>query len=229
VRPLGSPAKGARTEVPAEPCASGRLRPRVALVPGLRRALSLASLLLGALLLGSCGRNMYVQPRADAFEASDFFADGAAMRPLIPGTVSREFGALAPAYLTGMDAGGMLTELPIDLSLELLHRGQQRFDIYCSPCHNYNGDGLGATVVRGFPRPSSFTTTPRLLEAPVGYFFSAMTNGFGRMYSYASRVSAGDRWAIAAYVKALQLSQNASVADVPAAVLLELEAPEAER
>src|SRR5690606_39206854 len=95
-----------------------------------------------------------------------------------------------------------------------------RFDIYCSPCHNYNGVGLGATVRRGFPQPVSLTATDRLLDAPVGYFYSAITNGFGRMYSYASRISVEDRWAISAYVKALQLSQNASAADVPAGAQL---------
>ncbi len=183
--------------------------------------------LMGVLLLSGCGRNMYDQPRADAFESSQFFADGSAMRPLPTGTVSREFGALDPAYLTGMDSTGMLAELPLELTSDLLLRGQERFDIYCSPCHNYNGDGKGAVVARGFPEPSSLTTTERLLDAPVGYFYNAITNGFGRMYSYSSRVPVHDRWAISAYIKALQLSQNASVADVPADILSGLKVPEA--
>ena len=181
-----------------------------------KRGLTLGMMVLLMLLLTSCGRNMFDQARADPFQASQFFADGASMQPLVPNTVSREFGALEPSYLSGMDANGMLTELPVALSLELLHRGQERYDIYCSPCHNYNGDGVGATVRRGFPQPVSFTTTDRLLDAPVGYFYSAITNGFGRMYPYASRVSVEDRWAISAYVKALQLSQNAAATDVPA-------------
>jgi len=185
-----------------------------------RRWLTLGMAALMMVLLSSCGRNMFVQPKAEPFEASPYFADGASMRPLVPNTVSREFGALDPAYLTGMDAAGMLTELPVELSLELLHRGQERFDIYCSPCHNYNGDGLGATVRRGFPQPVSFTATDRLLDAPVGYFYSAITNGFGRMYSYASRIPVADRWAISAYVKALQLSQNAAAEDIPAGATL---------
>lgn len=179
------------------------------------------------LLVSACGRNMFEQPKAEAFEASPFFADGAAMRPPVPNTVSREFGALEPAFLTGQGPGGMLTELPVELTVELLQRGQERYDIYCSPCHNYNGDGIGATVRRGFPQPASFVTTDRLLDAPVGYYFSAMTNGFGRMFSYASRVSAADRWAIAAYVKALQLSQNADPADIPEDAVLEGEQAEA--
>ena len=183
-----------------------------------RLALLLAVL---TLLISACGRNMAAQPRADAFEASPFFADGSAMRAPVPNTVSREFGALEPAFLTGQGPNGMLTELPVELTVELLQRGQERYDIYCSPCHNYNGDGLGATVRRGFPQPASFVTTERLLDAPVGYYFSAMTNGFGRMFSYASRISAADRWAIAAYVKALQLSQNADPADIPEDAVLD--------
>jgi len=181
-----------------------------------RRWLTLGMSALLMVLLSSCGRNMFDQPKAQPFDASPYFADGASMRTLVPNTVSREFGALDPVYLTGMDANGMLTELPIELSLELLHRGQERFDIYCSPCHNYNGDGTGATVRRGFPQPVSFTATDRLLDAPVGYFYSAITNGFGRMYSYASRIAVEDRWAISAYIKALQLSQNAAADDIPA-------------
>lgn len=192
-----------------------------------RRGGMLLVALMGMLLLSACGRNMYDQARADAFQASPFFADGSAMRPLPAGTVSREFGALEPAYLTGMDSSGMLTELPLELTTDLLLRGQERFDIYCAPCHNYNGDGMGSVVGLGFPQPSSFTTTERLLDAPVGYFYNAITNGFGRMYSYSSRVPVPDRWAISAYIKALQLSQNASVAEVPADILAGLKAPEA--
>ncbi len=187
------------------------------------------ALVLVVLLWTGCGRNMFDQPRADAFSSSRFFEDGSAMRTLLPGTVSREFGGLEPSYLSGMDSTGMLAELPIPLDLDVLYRGQERYNIYCSPCHNYNGDGLGATVLRGFPQPVSFTSTDRLLDAPVGYYFSAMTNGFGRMLSYASRVPVEDRWAISAYIKALQLSQNASPSDVPSAELQRLMATEAGR
>jgi len=193
------------------------------------RVKALVALVLVVMLWSGCGRNMVDQPREDAFQASQFFEDGSAMRLPVPGTVSREFGALEPAFLTGMDATGMLSDLPIALDLDVLYGGQERYNIYCSPCHNYNGDGLGATVQRGFPQPVSFVTTDRLLDAPVGYYFSAMTNGFGRMLSYASRVPVEDRWAIAAYVKALQLSQNASPSDVPAAELQRLLATEAGR
>lgn len=196
---------------------------------GWRRALTLILAGASVLLLSSCGRNMFVQPKAKAFDASTFFADGSSMRPLPEGTVSREVGALDAAYVSGVDAGGMLTELPLPLTVELLQRGQERFDIYCSPCHNYNGDGMGQVVQRGFPQPVSFTATQRLLDAPVGYFYSAMTNGFGRMYSYASRIPVEDRWAIAGYIRALQLSQNAGMDDVPAGALIDLDALEANR
>ncbi|MFA5550610.1 MAG: cytochrome c [Trueperaceae bacterium] len=189
----------------------------------------LAAVALVTLALTSCGRNMFDQPRADAFESSQFFADGSAMRPIPANTVSRERGALEPTFLTGLGPTGFLTELPVELNTDLLLRGQERFDIYCAPCHNYNGDGMGMIITRGFPQPVSFTSEQRLLDSPVGYFFNAMTNGFGRMYSYASRIKPEDRWAVAAYIKALQLSQNASITDVPAEVLSQLSTTEAAR
>jgi mono/diheme cytochrome c family protein len=180
-----------------------------------------------ALLLAGCGRNMADQARLDPLQASPFFDDGSGQRPLIEGTVSRQRGAVDPAFFTGQDAAGLLTELPIALTLELLQRGQERYDIYCSVCHGYTGDGDGMIVQRGFPQPTSFHEQ-RLLDAPVGYYFSAMTNGFGRMFSYASRIPAEDRWAIAAYLKALQLSQNAGLADVPESALRDLGVPRAD-
>ena len=192
-----------------------------------RRTLPLIALLALALALSACGRNMFDQPRVDPLQASPYFADGAASRPLIEGTVSRERGAVAPGFYGGPDAFAA-TELPIPLSLELLQRGRERFDIYCSPCHNYNGDGQGMVVQRGFPQPTSMHEQ-RLLDAPVGYFFNAMTNGFGRMFSYASRVPAEDRWAIAGYIKALQLSQNAFLDDVPDEARQRLEGLEVNR
>ena len=189
----------------------------------------LAALTLGMLVLTSCGRNMFDQPRVDAFEASPFFADGSAMRPIPEGTVSRERGALQPSYLTGLGPTGFLAELPIELTTDVLLRGQERYDIYCAPCHNYNGSGTGMIVQRGFPQPASFTSEQRLLDSPVGYFYNAITNGFGRMYSYAARIKPEDRWAIAAYIKALQLSQNAQISDVPADILSQLSSTEAAR
>lgn len=189
----------------------------------------LAALALGMLALTSCGRNMFDQPRVDAFDGSIYFSDGSGMRPIPEGTVSRERGALEPSYLTGLGPTGFLSELPVSLNVELLERGKERYDIYCAPCHNYNGDGTGMIIQRGFPQPASFTHEQRLLDSPVGYYYNAITNGFGRMYSYASRIKPEDRWAIAAYIKALQLSQNATIADVPADILSQLSATEAAR
>ena len=178
-----------------------------------------------ALVLSACGRNMYDQPKAEAYEASPFFANGTSSRPLPEGTVSRERGAIDPVYLTGQGPDGLVTGLPVELDAELLLRGQERYDIFCAACHNYNGDGRGMIVQKGFPQPTSFHDQ-RLIDAPVGYVFNAVTNGFGRMYSYASRVPVEDRWAIAAYVKALQLSQNATIDDIPPDVLDTLRATE---
>lgn len=183
------------------------------------RAALLASAL--ALLLSACGSNMVDQPKLSALQGSAFFADGLGARPPVEGTVSREVGAIDPVFFTGQQDGALATEPPIELSVELLQRGQQRFDIYCAVCHGYTGAGDGMVVTRGFPAPTSFHAE-RLLAQPVGYFFNAATNGFGRMYGYASRIPAEDRWAIAAYVRALQLSQNATVDDVPDDVLQEL-------
>ncbi len=183
--------------------------------------------LVGALLLAGCGRNMAEQPRVGPLQATPFFADGSGNRAPLEGTVSRERGAVDPVFFTGQRDGGLVTELPIELTYELLLRGQERYDIFCSMCHGYTGAGDGMVVRRGFPQPASFHDQ-RLLDASVGYYFNAMTNGFGRMYSYAGRIPAEDRWAIAAYVKALQLSQNATIDDVPADVrrALELEGAE---
>lgn len=186
---------------------------------GLRfaRAAVLAAAL--ALLLAACGNNMADQPKLQALEASPYFPGGGALP--VEGTVARDVGAIDPVFFTGQQGGALATELPIELSVELLQRGQERYDIYCAVCHGYTGAGDGMIVTRGFPAPTSFHAE-RLLAQPVGYFFNAATNGFGRMYGYASRIPPEDRWAISAYVKALQLSQNATQDDVPAAVLLEI-------
>lgn len=186
------------------------------------RALS-AAIVLGLLVaLSGCGRNMSEQPRAEPLEGSRFFADGSTARVAPEGTLSRERGAVDPGFYTGQGPDGLATELPVEASAELLQRGQERYNIYCAPCHNYNGDGRGMIVQKGFPQPTSFQAQ-RLLDAPVGHFVNAMANGFGRMFSYADRVPAEDRWAIAGYIKALQLSQNAYADDLPEDVLSELQ------
>lgn len=182
----------------------------------MKNLLSLFAFVLMTLLLSACGMNMYDQPKANLYSAAPYIKDrvvGTA-RDLPEGVISRERGAVDPSFYTGLTAEGLATDLPIPVTLELVERGQERYNIYCSPCHNYNGNGLGMIVQKGMPQPVSFHD-PRLRASSVGYFYNAMTNGFGRMYGYASRIPAEDRWAIAAYIKALQLSQNASLDDVP--------------
>lgn len=184
---------------------------------------SLAALLL---VLSGCGRNMYDQPKYEFGEPSRLFADGMSARPEIEGTVPRDIGMLDNRYedtsfYSGLGATGYVSELPVPLTEALLVRGQERYNIYCAPCHNYAGQGDGVVVQRGFVPPASFHE-PRLRNMPSGYFVGAMYNGFGRMYSYASRIPAEDRWAIAAYIKTLQYSQFADEHALPEAELLRL-------
>lgn len=173
---------------------------------------ALAAVLL--LACAGCKPQMGDQPRYEAYEASDFFPDGAAMRPLPAHTVPRMPGREDEAFSTGMRDGRLVNELPVTLSRALLDRGRERFNIHCAVCHGFSGAGDGMIVQRGFPAPDSYHTK-RLREAPVGYFFDVMTRGYGAMYPYASRVTPEDRWAIAAYIQALQLSQDATLDDVP--------------
>ena len=169
-----------------------------------------------ALLAPACRQDMHDQPRLEPLEASDFFADGMASRFPIEGTIARGQLRDDPALYEGIDtAGNPLTALPMPVDVPLLQRGQQRFDIFCSPCHGRLGDGAGMVAQRGYKVPPSLHKDP-LLSQPVGYYFDVMTNGFGVMASYASQISVEDRWAIAAYIRALQLSQNAPIDSLPA-------------
>ncbi len=171
-------------------------------------------LALGSLLLSACGMNMYNQPKAKLYEVSPFFADGSSSQQLPEGVISRERGAIDPVVYTGQTSQGFAADIPFPLTLEVLERGQQRYNIYCAPCHNFDGNGLGLIVQKGMVQPASFHE-PRLRDAAAGYYYNAITNGFGRMYGYASRIPPEDRWAITAYIRALQLSQYASPDDVP--------------
>jgi mono/diheme cytochrome c family protein len=179
------------------------------------RLVALLAVLLAMMLAAGCNRDMRDQPRSDPLEASDFFSDGVASRSPVPGTVAR--GQLkADAQLeTGMVHGKLAAVFPYPVTSEMLVRGRERYGIFCTPCHGQLGDGQGMVVRRGFKQPSSFHVD-RLRGAPPGYFFDVMTNGFGVMSSYASQVPVADRWAIAAYIRALQRSQYAGLADVPA-------------
>jgi hypothetical protein len=163
------------------------------------------------------------EPRYKPLAASTFFEDGRSARDLVPGTVAR--GQLPPEdpLYTGRAQGGEVTDLPLPLTRELVARGRERYNIYCTPCHDYVGTGHGMVVRRGYPNPPSFHI-PRLRQAPVGHFFAVMTDGYGAMPNYDAVVSPLDRWAIAAYIRALQLSQYAPVAALPAEIQQQLEA-----
>lgn len=158
---------------------------------------------------------MHDQPRYEPLERSTFFDDGRSARPFVEGTVARGQLHLDDHFYTGKVNGELVTTLPFAATPEVLARGQERYNIFCSPCHDQVGTGRGMIVQRGFRQPPSFHID-RLRQAPVGHFFDVMTNGFGTMYSYADRVAPKDRWAIVAYIRALQLSQNATLEDVPA-------------
>lgn len=177
------------------------------------RGLFLGALVLPVLLVG-CRQDMQDQPRYDADQASSFFADGRANRPRVPGTVVHGSFHENNAYHEGKENGQPVAVPPVAVTRELLARGQERFDIYCSPCHDRTGAGNGMIVQRGMRRPPSFHIQ-RLREAPAGYFFDVITNGFGIMLSYRAQVPVDDRWAIISYIRALQLSQNATIGDVP--------------
>jgi cytochrome c553 len=182
-----------------------------------RAAISAAALALaGALLLGGCElrQAMYNQPKYESFEASDIFEDGLSARRPVEGTVARGQLRLDSHLYEGKVNGELATTLPMELTEELLVRGRQRYDIFCSPCHDRTGTGNGMIVKRGFKQPPSYHID-RLREVPIGYFFDVMTNGFGAMYSFASSVPVRDRWAIAAYVRALQFSQDAKFDELP--------------
>ena len=167
--------------------------------------------LVVALVTGACRQDMHDQVKYEPLEESSFFENGMSSRPLVEGTIAREMPQEETAFHTGRTATDeFVTELPIELNRELLEQGRTRFDAFCSPCHGQTGDGLGLIVRRGFKQPPSFHDR-RLRETPRGYFCDVISNGFGQMSSYASQIPTHDRWAIAAYISALQLSQNIPV------------------
>ncbi len=173
-------------------------------------------LLLAIIMLcAACRRDMMDQPKAKTFSESSFFKDGTNARPLPPNTVPRGEVHQDQAFYTGLTNGVYVTQLPMKLTPRLLGRGRERYNAFCAECHGRLGDGRGMVVQRGFPQPPSYHLD-RLRNAPLGHFFDVTTNGYGAMASYATQVEPQDRWAIAAYIRALQLSQNAKRSDLPA-------------
>ena len=188
------------------------------------RATLAAGLALAA--MAGCRHDMYDQPKYKTYAASDQFDDGASARPLIEGTVAREDLRADRHRFEGVVDGKPAETFPFPVDRKFLERGKARYEIFCTPCHGELGDGQGMIVRRGFsPPPPFYGKLPRagqtpvgvyddLTEAPVGHFFEVITNGHGAMYSYAARIPVDDRWAIIAYIRALQLSQHATRADL---------------
>jgi mono/diheme cytochrome c family protein len=187
----------------------------------------LAALAFGAVMaLGACRQDMHNAPRVDPYEATDAFEDQRGSRTLVEGTVARGHLNDDELLYTGKQAGQPVDQFPFAINHDVLARGQQRFNIYCSPCHGRTGMANGMVVQRGLRPPPSFHED-RLRAQPAGYYFDVMTNGFGAMQDYRAQVDVQDRWAIAAYIRALQYSQRATVADVPQDKRGELDGPPA--
>lgn len=185
---------------------------------------SLLAIVASVLIVAGCRQDMHDAPRYEAFEASDTFADNRASRTPPAGTVARGWLREDEVLHTGKLNGQPVDAFPFAMTRADLARGQQRFNIYCTPCHGKVGDGNGMVVQRGLRQAASFHQD-RLRQEKVGYFFDVITNGFGAMPDYATQIPVRDRWLITAYVKALQLSQHASVDDVPADRRAALDAP----
>ena len=167
-------------------------------------------MVLFATLLAGCD-DMASQPKSIPFDPSKLFPDGKAMQAPPEGTVSRD----------ALVRDAALASQPT-MTLALLERGRERFDVFCSPCHGRDGDGDGAVVRRGFPRPPTYHQD-RLREAPDSHFMDVIANGYGAMYAYGDRVPPSDRWAIVAYIRALQESRNANIAELPEVLQRKLE------
>jgi hypothetical protein len=184
-------------------------------------------LLLCALQAGCNAQDMVIQPKLKPYQESAFFTDGQSARSLLIGTIARGHLQVDPAYDTGKTGDLLVDKIPerVKVDRKLLEHGRERYNIYCSPCHSRAGDGRGMIVQRGFPPPPSFHEQ-RLLDAPAGHFFNVITSGYGAMYSYAARVPIDERWAIVAYIRALQLSQHATLDDLPAEERAKLEPKE---
>jgi len=176
----------------------------------------LVSFVLAAGMFSACRQDMHDQPKYTPLRGSTFFADARSARSPVEGTVARgllrDDELLYSGKVNGVDAA----VFPFRVDAQVMARGQERFNIYCAPCHSRTGEGDGMVVLRGYRRPPSFHQD-RLRETPVGHFFDVITNGFGAMPDYAAQIKAADRWAIVAYIRALQLSAHATLADVPSA------------
>lgn len=186
------------------------------------RALRWAALLFAVAPVAACRHDMQDQPRYKPLRASRFFPDERSSRPIPPGTIARDELNDVDILHTGLANGIFTTVYPMPITRKLLLHGQERYNIYCTPCHGFLGDGNGMIAKRGFKWPANLNTD-RLRNAPPGYLFQVITNGYGSMPAYKQQIPAEDRWAILAYVHALQVSRKATLAEVDPAGRAELE------
>lgn len=171
-------------------------------------------MLICLLLATGCRQDMHNQPKYRPLRATDFFADGSSARPHVEGTIARGTLQEDEAFFTGKVGMALVTEMPFPVDENVLNRGEQRYNIFCTPCHDATGGGKGMVVQRGYRQPTSFHTE-RLRQVAPGHFFDVMTNGLGAMPDYRAQISPRDRWAIVAYIKALQLSQHTPASEIP--------------
>jgi hypothetical protein len=171
---------------------------------------TVAAIVLLVINLSACRQDMHDQPRFEPLEASPFFANGMASRPRVAGTVARGHLKTDTHFYAGKVKDQLVTTFPYPVTDTIMARGRERYNIYCAPCHDQLGLGNGIIVQRGFRQPPSFHID-RLRSEPVGHFIDVISNGLGSIYGYSERIKAADRWAIVAYIRALQLSQNVSI------------------
>ncbi|HLI75519.1 MAG TPA: cytochrome c [Acidobacteriaceae bacterium] len=180
-----------------------------------QQAIGLLGLAAAAFSATGCRQDMHNQPKFYPQRSTSFYSDGRSVRPQVENTVARNQLHQNAYFYTGLVDGKEGDGMPLPVTMELLQRGQERYNIFCTPCHSRVGNGAGMIVQRGY-RPAGNFHTDRLRNAPLGHFYSVIANGYGAMPEYASQIATEDRWAIVAYIRALQLSQAAKPADVPA-------------
>lgn len=184
------------------------------------RKFGVAGAMALVLVLAGCRQDMHNQPKFVPQRGTTFFADGRSARPQVENTVARDQLHEDAYFYTGLIDGKEGDGLPLPLTEATMQRGQERYNLYCTPCHSRVGNGNGMIVQRGY-KPAGNFHTDRLRNAPLGHFFQVMTNGYGAMPDYSAQLTPEDRWAVAAYVRALQLSQNAKASDVPSGAHVE--------
>ena len=180
----------------------------------MQRTTSFGAAMTACLLLSGCRQDMHNQPKFYPQRGTSFFADGRSARPQVENTVARNQMHENQYFYTGVVDGKEGDGMPLPVNVELLERGQEKYNVFCTPCHSRVGNGAGMIVQRGY-RPAGNFHTDRLRNAPLGHFYSVIANGYGAMPEYASQIGPEDRWAIVAYIRALQLSQAARPADIP--------------